>query len=121
MLMDTPKKTKHILDLKNVASLGQDIKFQRELGYSPYLKKQIYFDTSGVIDMLLGIDGLFQGQKIQWWSYKRPSTLVFALAYKNWLGSIHTLSPHTQELISIINNNKILFKEYPSKDIDGGR
>lgn len=110
-----PLKTSSILEFGDTAEayegLIDDIHLQRELDQGQAVDKDIYFDTSSIIDMLTGMSGLFKGGKINWEYYSRTSPLVYALAYRNWLGPIFTLPPHTEELINQIQNNQRRFPE----------
>ncbi len=106
-----------ILAPSNFGSLADDIQFHRELTNQNNIERNIYFDTSGIIDMLTGLSGLLQGGKINWSVYHRPSTIVNALAYRNWLGAIYLLPPHTEELIRQIQENERLFPNYPAKSL----
>ncbi len=102
----------HILKSNNLKQLADDIYFFQSLESDSELDCQIYFDTAGVIDMLLGMSGLFNGVQINWNNYNRSSTLVYALGYRNWLGKIYTLPPHTEEFIEKIQVDKRLFKDH---------
>lgn len=99
-----------ILHKKYLDTISDDIFFHEEI-LEKKIKTQVYFDTAGVIDLLLGIEGLIKGQKIHWgWFYKRPEVLVHGLAYNGWLGKIYCLPPHTEEIIDKIQYNSELFK-----------
>lgn len=104
------RKTYHILELENTfdsyESLVKDIELQRELYQNKAVGKQFYFDTSSIIDMIRGFNGIIRGGKIKWYRYKKPSTLVYALGYKHWLDNIYTLPPHTEEFITIIQEGR---------------
>lgn len=86
------------LNIDNLRKFAKDCQLPSEF-YKSKFEKQIYFDTSSVIDLLLGLHGLLQRHQLDEKRYFSPSTLVNALAYNNWLGKIYTLPPHTDELI----------------------
>ena len=65
---------------------------------------QLFFDTYAALDMLLGLKKIADG------GFKKdlfllPETLVYALSYQHWLGPIHLLPPHTEELIFKIKDS----------------
>lgn len=110
--------THTILDIGTKAEdyqrLINDIRLQKELKGKPEIEKQIYFDTSGAIDMLTGMHGMIDRGRINQRYYDRLTTLVYALAYKHWLGEIYTLPPHSEELFNKIKNNQYRFPDQPA-------
>lgn len=114
-----------ISDTNELKNLANDISFwqalDRRAGDKGALSKvEIYFDTAAVMDMLLGWDIIFRGGQIKWNLFKeRPSILVNALAYKNWLGTIHLLHPHTEELVNKILHDDSRFPDAPAIDLKG--
>jgi hypothetical protein len=92
-----------ILKIHNINQITDDIQLHNAIQKEPLLKTELYFDTSSIIKMLVGMGGLFKGvSKINWDDFHSHSTIVHALAYNNRLGPIHTLPPHTAELLSKI-------------------
>lgn len=63
-----------------------------------------YFDASDLIDILHGIGSLHRGQALAD-RYRNLSTMVYALAYRNWLGPIEVLPPHLAELADKMQTN----------------
>lgn len=57
---------------------------------------RIYFDAADLIDILHGMGSLHRGQALSE-RYRSLSTMVYALAYRNWLGQIAVLPPHLAE------------------------
>lgn len=100
-----------ILKINKNSKITDDIQFHNAIQEQRLLNTEIYFDTSSVIKMLMGIGGLLKGSKINWDDFHSHSTIVHALAYNNWLGAIHTLPPHTTELL-----NKIQSKTPPLEE-----
>lgn len=76
------------------------------------LKKRsikFYFDTSDIIDILSGMKALspFNGSRqLKKEFYRKPKQLVYAVAYKNWLGPVGLLAPHLSELYEKLNHDK---------------
>jgi len=69
--------------------------------------KDVYFDTSEVIDMIMGIQVFNEGLEVDRRRlFKRKSTLVHTLAYKGWLKKISLLPFHQDELHHKILNDR---------------
>lgn len=111
-ILDIGSKTEDYQRLIN------DIRLQKELQKKQGIEKQIYFDTYSAIDMLTGMYGLIERDRIKENNFERLSTLVYALAYKQWLGNIFTLPPHSEELINKIKTDLHLFPETPFEKFD---
>ena len=63
-----------------------------------------FFDTAGVRTALLGIDNfLSESRSFEVSSFYKKPSLVYALASAGWLGSIHMLLPHQNELRTLAN------------------
>lgn len=80
---------------------------------------KFYFDTADIIDMLKGIKSLLpiSGPNSKLAAYKKPKQLVHAVAYENWLGTIHLLPPHLSELYEKLDNGGIMLN-YDVEDIE---
>lgn len=90
-----------------------------ETAQKEHILPQLFFDTYGAIDMLSGLAKFGQGSPFKKDQFKASSTLVYALSYRNWLGPIHLLPPHTEELIfKIKSNDSLLFREKPEPDLE---
>nr|WP_067054009.1 hypothetical protein [Mucilaginibacter sp. L294] len=61
---------------------------------------KVYVDSSDVLTMLNGLDAMrgnaFQLNREE---YDSEYTLIYSLIYGNWLGSVHLLIPHQEELL----------------------
>ncbi|WP_282783722.1 hypothetical protein [Phaeodactylibacter xiamenensis] len=68
----------------------------------------LYFDTADIIDMLHGIASMSAapGMPFKWSLYNEPKQLVYAVAYKKWLGGIRLLSPHLAELYDKLRSDR---------------
>lgn len=111
-----------VLQVKSLEQLTNDIHFHKTLVENPGIRRQIYFDAAGVINMLLGMASIYKtsesGKALQWPHYYSASTLVYALAYRNWLGNIYTLPPHTDEFIRKIQDDRMLFRDYVASEVE---
>ena len=68
----------------------------------------IYFDTADIIDILIGMRALspLPGEAFRWKSYYDAKQLVYAMAYKGWLGPIRLLPPHLAELYDQLSHER---------------
>ncbi len=68
----------------------------------------IFFDTADVIDLLIGMRAMSQlpGEPFRWKTYHDAKQLVYAMAYKGWLGPIRLLSPHLSELYDQLSHER---------------
>ncbi len=109
-----------ILDFRDTRDLANDIQFCEALNQLERERQRIYFDTAGVVDMLLGWDALMDvdARFIKLPFFNRKPMLICALAYKKWLGPIHLLSPHTEELNNKLLRDKRRFPEKPWEDTE---
>ena len=78
--------------------------------------KHVFFDTSEVIDMIMGIHAFDTGMAINKELFKKESTLVHALAYEGWLGKIRLLPPHQDELYHKITSDGMRFPKKRYKE-----
>ncbi len=101
---------KHFLDKQE--DIIENFRFWKSYIYNKPGQHQFYFDTADIIDMLTGIQGLAQGYSFKWKLYDHPKQLVYAFAYREWLGSITLLQPHLTELYDKISTRHTLFPEY---------
>ena len=90
--------------------------FWKVLQKNKNIKTKIYFDSAGAVDMLTGTFSVFKGNTFQRNLYERPSNLVYALAYRKWLGEIYMLPPHTEELIDTLYFNERVFPQNTTKE-----
>lgn len=77
----------------------------------------LYFDSSSLVDMLVGIASLFQGKVFKDYSYNDSRNLVYAIAYRNWLGELYILPPHSEEILDTLQSNERLFPRRENPDI----
>lgn len=80
----------------------------------------LYFDTADIIDMLRGMSSMSPapGMPFKWKLYDEPKQLVYAVAYKKWLGNIRLLSPHLAELYDKLSSDH--FQKHGRRvDIEG--
>jgi hypothetical protein len=103
-------------NLPTVDDLSEGLKFWKLTKKDNAIAVNIFFDSSSLIDMLLGVGSLYRSQMFNESSYNNPCNLVYALAYRNWLGTIFLLPPHTEELIDNISNNNRLFPRSNNQD-----
>jgi len=75
--------------------------------------KQVFFDTAEIIDMIVGIRSFYASSHVNINLFNRESTLVHSLAYEGWLGEIHMLPPHQDELYHKITEKDNL--NFPKK------
>ncbi len=108
-----------ILDFRDPRGLANDIQFCDALNHLPRARQKIFFDTAGAVDMLLGWEALFDGEirSIKWRFFKKQPMLLCALAYKGWLGPIHLLPPHTEELVNKMLRDKRRFPDHPQESL----
>lgn len=82
----------------------------------------IYFDTADIIDLLIGMRAMspLPGEAFRWKSYHDAKQLVYAMAYKGWLGPIRLLPPHLAELYDLLNHERFqtINKAVDIKDIE---
>lgn len=114
----TASPTQKILD--NIYERARYYKIQN---IEDELKKQkeikIYFDTNAAIRTIQGIIAFggsftttFDEGGINLRKFKDMDTLIHCFAQQNWLGKIHMLPPHQDELLSKLNSNaKDLFPD----------
>lgn len=89
--------------------MNEGLQFWNALQQLPNVKPKIYFDSAGGIDMLTGTGSVFKGNVFQTGLYSKDANLVYALAYRKWLGDIYMLPPHTEEFIESLQFNDRLF------------
>lgn len=97
--------------LPKYKEIAEGMRFWKSLRQNDQIKPKIYFDSASLIDMLTGTGSVFRGGKFDDELYERSSNLVYALAYRNWLGDIYMLPPHTEELIDVLRFKQHLFPE----------
>ncbi|MCC6280261.1 MAG: hypothetical protein IT262_06670 [Saprospiraceae bacterium] len=109
-----------ILDFRDPRGLANDIQFCEALNFLESSRQKIFFDTAGVVDMLLGWESLLDvdARYIKWPFFNRQPMLICALAYKKWLGPIHLLPPHTEELTNKMLNDKRRFPDVPLENTE---
>lgn len=103
------------LHLNDIEKFKEDCQLLLEFSQPDFIQ-QVYFDTSSIIDLLQGLEGMFKGYRFNSKWYKSSSTLVNALAYSNWLDRIYTLPPHTDEVVKKIRFDKRIFPDKPSSE-----
>lgn len=104
--------------LPEYKEIANGIRFWQSLRQHEQVSPKIYFDSAGLIDMLTGTGSVFRGGKFDDNLYERSSNLVYALAYRKWLGEIYMLPPHTEELIDVLRLKEHLFPEQRSDESD---
>lgn len=87
-----------VADIKALYALDQE----EEKGIQP----EIFIDTAGIIDMLLGLEMVCRGEIFRRDLLNEPSMLVYAMCHRGWLGTISLLAPHTEELIWKLRDNQ---------------
>lgn len=97
--------------LPKYKEIAEGMRLWKSLRQHEQIKPKIYFDSASLIDMLTGTSSVFRGGKFDDELYERPANLVYALAYRKWLGDIYTLPPHTEELIDALRFKQHLFPE----------
>ena len=95
-----------IINLKYISSLADDIRFHQDLNHAKVIEKQVFFDTSSVLDLLLGVHSIIRANQFRRSAFNMHVTLLHAMAYRNWLGEIFTLPTHTDELVNKIQLSK---------------
>jgi len=100
-----------VINLRYISTLADDIRFHQDLFKASILDKQIFFDTSSIIDILLGVEGIIKGNQFKRTQFNMHSTLLYAMTYRNWLGEICTLPTHTDELVNKIQLSKHLLRD----------
>lgn len=73
----------------------------------------IYFDTSSVIDLHIGIEAVYRANQLDHRVFNNHSSLVHAMAYDGWLGKIHLLPKHKEEFILKLSTEDRLFPSKP--------
>jgi len=96
--------------------MNEGLQFWNALQQLPNVKPKIYFDSAGGIDMLTGTGSIFKGNVLQAKLYSQDANLVYALAYRKWLGEIYMLPPHTEEFIESLQFNDRLFPDSKTQE-----
>ena len=90
--------------------------FSKEYQFSKFihdngLNVSIYFDASDLIALVSGIHNLDDPRelKLQMKNYETDAYLVYAFAFRGWLGAINFLSPHLYEFLEKTKTSQSLF------------
>lgn len=71
-------------------------------------RREVYFDTTDIIQLIQGALSIYT-YRFDQQAFHAPSALVSALAFAKWLGPIHILAPHQDELINNLTKESHLF------------
>lgn len=103
----------------NIDAVKENYQIWQSLGGK---EVDIFFDTADVIDLLIGMRAMSQlpGEAFRWKTYHDAKQLVYAMAYKGWLGPIRLLSPHLSELYDQLSHERFqtINKAVDIKDIE---
>ena len=72
---------------------------------SNHVPPNFYWDTVDVTSALMGMSGLYQGPHFDRAEFASKRTLVRCLAAAGWLGRIHMLPPHQEELKNFLDRS----------------
>ena len=97
--------------LPSLEETVEGLRVWKQLREIPHLSVQIYFDSAAVIDMMIGSASVYKGHVFQPYLYERSANVVYALAFRKWLGDIYMLPPHTEEFVETLRFNPRLFPE----------